>query len=158
MKEFIDYTIFMGMHSTKEQVRIASKNFLIQRMKQDLYMSLENVGKCDDIVWQFDRKVQDAYYPFMDRLHTLMNIQRLSYTHKDIKKYENKIFPQEWSTPQKLTLSMALSHNGILYTFDERILSSGLEFVRKPDMVKQELQFKKSLELWYHKSLKLRVK
>ena len=158
MKEFIDYTIFMGMHHKNEKVRVACKNFFIQRMKKTIYMSLENVGKCDDIVWQFDRKTQDNYYPFMDRLHTITNLKRIPYNDKDIETFKKKKFPKSLSTHQKLSLSIALSNNGILYTFDKKLLNVGLEFVRLPDTTKQELSFPKTLETWYNKSLKLRVK
>ena len=118
-------------------------------------MSLENVGKCDDVVWQFDRNTQDNYYPFMDRLHTVMNIKRIPYDDKSIQN-STKIKRGNLSTKQKLTLAMA--SNGILYTFDKKLLSMGLKFVRQPDILEQELKFPKSLETWYNKSLKLRVK
>ena len=84
MKEFIDSTIFMGMHSVDEKIRIACKNFFIDHLKKTIFMSLESVGKCDDIVWHFDRETQDIYYPFMDRLHTVMDIQRIPYDKSDL--------------------------------------------------------------------------
>src|SRR3989338_8981668 len=108
MKEFIDSTIFMGMHNKDETIRIACKNFFVKRIKKKIYMSLEQVGKCDDIIWKFDRRTQDAYYPFMDNLHTIMNIKRVSYNEKDIK-HSMSIKEDKLSFSEKLTLGMTIA-------------------------------------------------
>lgn len=152
MKEFIDFTIFMGMHSSDEKIRIASKNFFVERIKKTVFMSLENVGQCDDIVWQSDRNTQDVYYPFMDRLHTIMNIQRIPYDEETLEKRKQN---NELSVFQQLTL--AQSKVGKLYTFDETLLNLKLDFVKSPQTAEEEKKLPDDLEQFYQESLKLRV-
>lgn len=42
-------------------------------------MPLEEVGICDDLVWKMPRDIQDMYYPFMDNLHSMLDMSRLPY-------------------------------------------------------------------------------
>jgi len=115
-------------------------------------MSLENVGKCDDIVWQFDRETQDAYYPFMDRLHTVMDIQRIPYDKETINKRQEY---HKLSLFQQLTIAHA--QDGILFTFDKVLLDLNFKNVKNPPLFDEEKFFPKDLEKWYQASLKLRV-
>lgn len=157
MKEFIDASVFMGLHNKDEQIRLACKNFFIKKMNSTIYFSLENVGKCDDMVWQFDRVTQDAYYPFMDRLHTVMDIQRIPYDAEDIDTYSTDFAPTVLSMLQKLTCSMVLTKKGILYSFDKELLGLENVFVQEPETVVTEGVFPGDLEQWYQESLVLRV-
>ena len=51
-------------------------------------MSLEQVGKCDEIIWSnFSSKVQEPYHPFRDKLDTIMKI---IYTIIPTTSYNNK--------------------------------------------------------------------
>ncbi|MBM3911059.1 MAG: hypothetical protein FJ356_05365 [Thaumarchaeota archaeon] len=152
MKEFIDATIFMGMHSSDEKVRIACKNFFIERMKKTVFMSLENVGKCDDVVWQFDRETQDVYYPFMDRLHTVMDIQRIPYDEKTL---QTRKTVSELNPFQQLTLTQ--SQNGKLFTFDKALLNLKISNAVSPETPDEEKEFPDDLEKFYQESLKLSV-
>jgi len=152
MKEFIDATIFMGMHSLDEKIRIACKIFFIERLEKTIFMSLENVGKCDDVVWGFDRITQDDYYPFMDRLHTVMDIQRIPYNQNTLER--RKPF-HNLSVFQQLTLAQANDEK--LYTFDNHLLKLELNFIAIPE-IDDEKEFPKELEQYYQKSLKLRIK
>ncbi len=119
-------------------------------------MSLENIGECDNFVWQFDRKTQDEYYPFMDRLHTIMNIKRVEYGNGDLKSFEKMNFPQ-LSAKQRLTLSMVVSKKGKLYTLDDKLLGLCLDFVEAVRVCNHEMKFPAYLENYYKKSLKLRI-
>lgn len=157
MKEFIDTSIFMGLHSKDEQTRLACKNFFIKKMNSTIYFSLENVGKCDDMVWQFDRETQDAYYPFMDRLHTVMDIQRTPYDTEDIDVYQKDFSGSPLTILQKLTCSMVLAKHGTLYTFDKELYGLKNVSVQEPEIVTQEDVFPGDLEQWYQKSLVLCV-
>ncbi len=157
MKEFIDVSVFMGMHSKHDQTRIACKNFFIERMDKKIYISFENLGKCDDMVWQFDRVTQDAYYPFMDRLHTIMDIQRIPYDVEDIDTYTADFAPSTLSMLQKLTCSVVLAKKGILYTFDKELLGLKNVSVQEPETVAREGVFPGDLEKWYQESLMLRM-
>lgn len=152
MNEFIDATIFMGMHSSDEKIRIACKNFFIARMKKTIFMSLENVGKCDDVVWQFDRETQDAYYPFMDRLHTVMDIQRIPYDEKSLEARKANL---KLNTFQQLTLAQAQS--GKLFTLDEALLNENMDFAQAPKNSSEEHKFPMDLEKAYEASLALRI-
>jgi hypothetical protein len=157
MKEFIDASVFMGLHSRDEQIRIVCKNFFIERMNKKLFMSFEHVGKCDDMVWQFDRRTQDAYYPFMDRLHTVMDIQRMPYDMEDINMYCNDFATSTLSTLQKLTCSMVLAKKGVLYTLDKELLDLKHDSFQELESVTKEAIFPGDLEEWYQKSLVLQT-
>jgi len=152
MKKFIDASIFMGMHSKDEGTRITCKNFFIEHLDQVIYMSLENVGKCDDIVWQFDRETQDLYYPFMDRLHTVMDIQRVEYTQSDL---DFKPHDKGLSTLQELTCSQAV--NDKLLTLDKDLLALNLSHIKAPETHNNEKTFPGDLEDFYKDSLVLRL-
>ncbi|MDO8598759.1 MAG: DUF6190 family protein [bacterium] len=154
MKEFIDATVFMGMHSTDEERRVACKNFFVERMEKTIFMSYENVGKCDDIVWSFDRETQDAYYPFMDRLHTAMDVQRIPYDERTL---ERRASLSDLSVLQQLTLALSRAHAGRLRTFDGDLLRRDLDDVSAPHGSKIEKEFSSDLEKWYRESLQLRV-
>ncbi len=152
MKQFIDATIFMGMHSKDEKLRIACKNFFIKNLEQVVYMSLENVGKCDDIVWQFDSETQDLYYPFMDKLHTVMDIQRLEYNQTDL---DSRRDNSGLSTYQQLTVAQAINQK--LLTFDKALLSLNSSYILSPKITDNEKTFPEDLEKLYIDSLALRV-
>lgn len=47
-------------------------------------MNHEQIGICDAVIWKASREIQDMYYPFMDRLHTDMAIDRAGYGYRDI--------------------------------------------------------------------------
>ena len=80
---FVDADVFMGMHHEDAAVRRGCKAFFVRHLNDRVTMSLEQVGRCDDLVWRCPRALQDAYYPFMDRLHTDMAIHRVGYTKQD---------------------------------------------------------------------------
>lgn len=78
-KYIIDYLAFLGMHHANESCRIACKNFMIQQAG-NLYMSIDQIGNCDHIVWRMPRVEQDCYYAFMDHFHTHFPINRILLT------------------------------------------------------------------------------
>jgi hypothetical protein len=121
IQEFVDASLFMGMHSIDEAVRIACKNYFVDRYDQVIGMSDDQAGKCDRIVWQYSREIQDIYYPFMDRLRTDMDIQGLEYEAEDIAIAQNDPRLEGLSMSQKLTLAMAIARQGKLYTVDKAL-------------------------------------
>lgn len=153
MKEFFDATVFLGMHSSDEKIRIACKGFFTQKIQKTLWMSLEEVGRCDDVIWRFPRKIQDAYYPFMDNLHTIMKIRRIEYNSDDVKHALN--MNNSLNMSRKLVIGMAKNRKGTLYTFDKKLLNLKLDFVRSPEII-DESKFPK-IEKLYKESLKLRI-
>lgn len=155
-REFIDSTLFMGMHHKDEKIRVACKNFFIKRFNKEIFMSLENVGLCDDIIWKFNREIQDSYYPFMDRLHTLMKITRIAYEEFDFE-CSNKKEIKKLKFNQKLTMGMVIAQKGTLYTIDKETLKIDLKEIKSVKIDTEELAFTEDLEGFYQESLKLRI-
>jgi len=130
--EYVDAALFLGMNSTEEPVRIACKSFFAARLSGRVVMSLEQVGRCDDLVWRFPRAVQDAYYPFMDNLHTDMRIERRGYDAADL-----RVGPvaelNGLATHEQLLAAMVLNGNGVLWSVSPRLLAHGRLPIRAPE-------------------------
>ncbi|MBU1111337.1 MAG: DUF6190 family protein [archaeon] len=157
MIEFIDASVFLGMHSPNEKIRIACKNFFVKRLNQSVTMSLEQVGKCDDVIWScFTDEEQAEYYPFMDRLHTMMKIKRIPYSNNDVQVSLSEFNLACLPLFGKLTLGMAMSKEGILYTVDPTLLVGDLP-VKLLVGDDEELSFPEELEKHYQRSLKVRI-
>ncbi|GLW91245.1 DUF6190 family protein [Actinokineospora globicatena] len=155
--EFVDAALFMGMHSADDRVRLACKGFFIDRLATGVSISLEQVGRCDDIVWSHPREVQDAYYPFMDNLHTDMAVARVGYDLADITAALESLVLPDLPITERLTLGQVVARGAILYTVDSRFpVSSGLP-VLVPSPVDTEPEFPDKLEQLYQESLVLRV-
>jgi len=154
MKEYIDASVFLGMHSTDEKTRVACKNYFVNRLNDKIGMSLEQVGECDDVIWQYSREEQDAYYPFMDNLHTVMDIRRVAYDERDIQEATNNPKLQELSITDRLTAGMAIAKGAELYSVNPKLV--GRDYVRSPEAGK-ELSFPLELEEMYQKSLEVRI-
>jgi hypothetical protein len=154
-KPYVDAALFMGMNSADETTRIGCKSFFVSRMSDGVAMSLEQVGRCDDMVWRFPREIQDAYYPFMDNLHTDMRIERIGYEPSDLRcDLEDTI----GSLPahEQLLLSMVISRGGVLHSASPRLLGRpGLPVVAP--VPGTEPAFPEPLERLYRTSLALRV-
>jgi|SRR3989338_313944 len=154
MREYIDASIFLGMHSKDEKIRVACKNFFVKRLNDQIGMSLEQVGKCDDVVWQYSREQQDTYYPFMDNLHTTLDIQRVPYTEKDIQEAITNPQLQDLDISDRLTVGMALARKAQLYSVNPHLV--GKDFVSVPQ-AEEELIFPEELERLYQQSLKVQI-
>ncbi len=156
MKEFVDASMFLGMNNKDEKIRIACKNYFVEKLKNGtmVFMSLEQVGICDKFIWSLPREKQDEYYPFMDNLHTEVKFKRIAYSERDI-------LQGEWNSrlnfTEKLTLGMVSSKRGILYTVNRRLLGLSLPFVKSLKKQNKELYFPKNLEKLYRKSLFVRL-
>lgn len=156
---FVDASLFMSMHSTDDEVRVACKNFFVANLASNLMMSLEQVGLCDDIVWGFTREIQDAYYPFMDNLHTDLKIDRVGYNQADI---EVAVDPRQFAgldlrIGDRLLLSMVHNRSGVLSSVNPRIAMAGGLPIQVPQGRAAEMRFPDRLEQLYQCSLALRV-
>jgi hypothetical protein len=154
---FIDATVFMGMHSEDQAIRRACKRFFVSRLTGSVTMSWEQVGRCDDLVWGYSRAVQDAYYPFMDVLHTEMTIVRTGYTEEDADRAFT--LPELAGLPshERLLLGQVVSHSGVLYTASPRLTGrDGLPVAAVP-AARDEDVFPEHLEKLYQDSLVLTV-
>jgi hypothetical protein len=154
---YVDAALFMGMNSTDEATRIACKSFFAARLNDRVVMSLEQVGRCDDIVWRFPREVQDAYYPFMDNLHTDMSIERRGYDLGDVRRgLEDSADSGSLPTHERLLLGMVVNRGGVLHSASSRLLGRpGLPVLAPENGTEQA--FPEPLERLYRASLALRV-
>lgn len=164
MKEFVDASLFLGMHSTSEAVRIACKNYFVQRYEQTVGMSDDQGGKCDRVIWKYPRKIQDIYYPFMDRLRTDMDVQCLEYAEEDVNVALSDRRLKRLKTSQKLTLGMVLARGGSLYTVEAQLyeLNSKLAEDKRLAIAYPQLEHEQVfpddvLEECYRQSLALRI-
>lgn len=153
---FVDAALFMGMNCRDETVRIACKNVFVDRMARGVAMSLEQVGRCDDLVWRFPRAVQDAYYPFMDNLQSCMPFERLPYEEADMRAALDGHAPGDLPMHERLLLAMVRNHGGTLYSISPRLRRHPELPVRLPDG-SAECAFPGELERLYRESLGLRV-
>lgn len=156
MTEYVDASVFLGMHSMDEKTRVACKNYFVRRLNNEVGMSFEQVGKCDDVVWGLSRKEQDVYYPFMDNLHTIMRIKRVAYDEKDVEEAMKNPSLQDLSITDKLTIGMVIARNGKLCTTNPSLLARKDFPVYFPEL-SEELSFSQPLEELYQKSLEVRI-
>ena len=153
---FVDTSVFMGMHSEDEAVRVACKNLFVEQFAGGVAMSLEHIGRCDDVVWAFPRSVQDAYYPFMDRLHSTMALRRVAYTREDLRRAEQDTRIANLPVFDGLLLARVCNEGGVLYTLQSQLLMKRdlpVQFVP----FGQEQAFPPELEATYRHSLMLRI-
>jgi hypothetical protein len=156
-RDFVDASSFLGMNSTDEDERLACVRFFAARLDGSLGISAEQVGICDDTVWQFGRQVQDDYYPFMDNLHTRLRFERLTYTEADLDAALNGDHPGLPLT-DRLTLAMAVNRGATLYTLNPRLLALADAPTRHPAADAPEDQaFPAWLDQLYQASLALQV-
>ncbi|RJQ81531.1 hypothetical protein D5S17_04850 [Pseudonocardiaceae bacterium YIM PH 21723] len=152
----IDASLFMGMHSTDDLTRVRCKGFFAQRIEGAVVMSLEHVGRCDDLVWSYPRDVQDRYYPFMDVLHTDMDIRRIGYGEKElITALEDPVLAG-LPMHERLLLAMVLRRDAVLYTVSPRLRAREDLPVHHIDLPSTS-DFPDGLEQLYQESLVLRV-
>jgi predicted nucleic acid-binding protein len=115
---FIDAGVFLGMHHEDELTRRRSLAFFRGHVDAEARMNFEQIGICDAIIWQKSRKVQDLYYPFMDRLHSDMRILREGYTFREI---DLALSHHELKglLPEQALLAAQVLHRGVaLFTHD----------------------------------------
>jgi hypothetical protein len=155
---FVDSSLFMGMHAEDDEIRVACKNFFVEQLDGDGFvMNLEQVGRCDALIWgQYGREEQDAYYPFMDVLHTDIAMERIPYEQRDIDAARSvpALDGLEWT--DRLTLGMVLARGGELVTVSPRLTGQDGLPVRAP-RGGREFSFPPYLERLYKRSLQLRV-
>ncbi|MEU3747154.1 MULTISPECIES: DUF6190 family protein [Streptomyces] len=159
--DFIDAALFLGMHSADDTVRVAAKAFFVRRLDGRVVMSLEQVGRCDDVIWGYSRELQDLYYPFMDHLHTVMDISREGYDPADV-----HLALSEADTPRhlpfvdRLLLGQVINRKGLLHTVGPRSDAfDGLSVRAVADWPagQPEPAFPEPLERLYRESLALRL-
>ncbi|WP_321804288.1 DUF6190 family protein [Burkholderia sp. BCC1988] len=125
---FIDASFFLGMHDGNEDRRLRSLDYFTRNLAARPRMNYEQIGICDAIIWTKRREVQDLYYPFMDRLHSDMAIQRHGYMYDDIDIARGNAQLQSLTPERALLVAQVLRSDGMLATHDPVLL--GLDVLR----------------------------
>lgn len=155
----IDATVFMGMHHSDPQVRAKSLGFFSAFYSRQVSMSFGQIGICDAIIWKKSRHLQDVYYPFMDVLHTDMNIQRQGYCNKVLKL---ACLEPDWahlSVEKKLLAAHVLEYQRPLFTHDDslRELSLLKPFLKAFPASVSSPVFPEKLQGLYEQSLEMSI-
>ncbi|ALO12257.1 hypothetical protein AQF52_6664 [Streptomyces venezuelae] len=159
--DFIDAALFLGMHSADDTVRVAAKAFFVRHLDGRVVMSLEQVGRCDDVIWGYSRELQDLYYPFMDHLHTVMDISREGYDRADVHlALSDTDTPRQLPFIDRMLLGQVINRKGLLHTVGPRSAAfDGLPVRTVTDwpVGQPEPTFPEPLERLYRESLALRL-
>ncbi len=156
-KLFIDATTFLGMNAQNERLRCISVNFFAGRYHQQVNMALEQVGLCDDVIWQYSRQEQDLYYPFMDCLHTEMDIVRTPFTQQDCARANEDVRLQGLPYGNALMMAQVLNHDGILYTHDSALNNQTSLRAHIGRFDDENGQFETAMQDLYEQSIVLRI-
>ncbi len=156
-REYVDYSVFLGMNAASDPLRLRCKAFVVERLKTTMWMSWEHIGRCDDVIWRYSRKLQDLYYPFMDGLHSHRCIQREGYEESTLRLALTEARLQGLPIFQRLLVARALERNGLVYSVDPALLGEADLPVRSPADGAVEAEFPEWLEALYRSSLQLRV-
>lgn len=154
---FVDASLFLGMHSADDDLRIRSKNFFIGHLDQKLNMNLEQVGLCDDVIWRHSRAEQDAYYPFMDCLHTHMQMHRPAVNGHDVECALHDANLRAFDMPERLMLAKMILAGGKMVTLRPVLLAAAPKLAIFLPPAGAELAFPEGLEVQYQTSLCLRL-
>lgn len=153
--DFVDATVFLGMNSTDADVRRTCTSFFADRLHGRVAISLEQVGRCDDVIWGYPRREQDAYYPFMDNLHTDLRFDRLGYDERDVLVAQQS--DRALDMADRLLLAMTTNRDATLYTLNPALLARRDAPVRRPETPAGRVPFPGELEALYQDSLALLV-
>lgn len=155
----IDATAFMGMHHADARVRRLSLGFFRSQVRRPVLMNFEQIGICDAMVWRQARDVQDAYYPFMDLLHSQMPIQRGGYTDRVLRLASTEPALRSLRTHRALLAAQVLCSERPLLTHDPalRSLPCLQPLLLSFDSFDPQARFDSPLESLYELSRKLIV-
>lgn len=117
----IDATVFMGMHHADSHLRAKSLGFFSHFYKRQVQMNFGQIGICDAIIWKKSRHLQDVYYPFMDVLHTDMDIQRQGYCNAVLRRATEEPAWAHLSVEKKLLAAQVVEYGQPLYTHDQEL-------------------------------------
>ncbi|MFJ9173198.1 DUF6190 family protein [Streptomyces sp. NPDC102360] len=120
---YVDASLFMGMHAVDQDVRRACASFFATHLRDRVWMTYEEVGRCDDVVWALPRATQDAYYPFMDVLHSTMPVKRTPYAEDAWKTSLDVPGSAGLSLRERLLLATVVNSGSQLVTVNPRLLA-----------------------------------
>lgn len=153
---FVDASLFLGMHARDTATRAACRAFMASRFRSGVVMAWEQVGRCDDVVWAHPRAVQDAYYPFMDVLHSTMTVERRPLSTDDVRLAVADERLCGLPTHEALAVAMAANAGGRLVTVSPRLRDRTDLPVEGP-CGPPDARFPEDLEELYDRSLVLVV-
>lgn len=156
-ERFVDSSTFLGMHALDDRLRRSCTGFFRSMMAFPLAMSFEEVGRCDDVIWSQPRDVQDAYFPFMDYLHTELPIRRVALRKADIDAAESDPRLKGLPDTDRFAVGMAIRSGAMLITANPRLLSIPRLPVTSPGCTRARPSFPSHLEVLYKRSLVLRL-
>jgi predicted nucleic acid-binding protein len=142
----VDASVFLGMHHRDDAIRQRSLAFFCSHYERRVWMSYEQVGICDAVIWRQHRAIQDRYYPFMDRLHSDMAIVREGYRAEELGLAAEHPELRGLRTEQALLAAQVLARDGVLVSHDAALrgvpcLRARLwEFAPSPAAFPAELQ------------------
>jgi uncharacterized protein DUF6190 len=155
--EYIDHSVFLGMHAALAATRLRCKALLVARLRGTLLMTWEHVGHCDDIIWRHSRTLQDLYYPFMDALHSHRCLRREGYEDSTLRLATSDPRLLDLPVLQRLLAARALERQALVYTMDPVLLARPELPVQPPPACEREPEFPSWLEALYQSSLRLRI-
>lgn len=155
-KDFFDASVFLGMNSADEEIRKACKTFFASRFAAGAATSLDQVGRCDDVIWRYSRELQDAYYPFMDLLHSAMRICRQQFTQAELDRALSDKRLGDLAVGDRLLLAKVMEAGGLLYSVRSQLVGRAGLPVRKPENA-PSIEFPDNLNTLYRTSLQLRI-
>lgn len=155
-KEFFDASVFLGMHGDHDEVRKACMHFFASRFCGVALTSLDEVGKCDDVIWRRPRLLQDAYYPFMDRLHSEMRIVREPFSEAELKRAFADPRLRRLPVGDRLLLAKVIEAGGSLFSIKAHLTARSDLPVCRP-ATGLETNFPAEVAGLYHTSLQLRI-
>jgi len=152
----IDATVFLGLHSKNEAQRIATKNFFVNNLASEMFITYEQIAICDTVIWSFNHEIQSRYYPFMDHLHTVVPFKRIAYSRLTF-----TLLPKEsqFNFTDLLTYASSVEYQYRLFTWNQRLLQSKTMKCEEMNVLEMnnELLFPTEIELLYQQSLIFRV-
>ncbi|CAM3620108.1 hypothetical protein EI168_03950 [Halomonas sp. FME1] len=161
MVPIIDASVFLGMHHESLEVREKCVEIIVRNFDGGLEINLEQIGLCDNVIWQRSREEQNAYYPFMSYLHTVMEFKRIPYADEAYQlaaiDYRLKHLPMK----KAILACHVLAGERGLYTLDDDLKDMDLlsDYIM-PIISSSETEyfFSEPLNLFYKKSLMLKLK
>lgn len=155
----VDASVFLGMHATEDSLRRACKAVFVGALSAPagVTMSLDEIGRCDHAVWGRPRAMQDAYYPFMDRLHSTACIRRVALAVDDLAAIVRDARLSGLADAERLQVALALRTGARLVSVRPGLTGRADLPVDVPAAVAVEPVFPAPFEALYSRSLALRI-
>lgn len=161
MVPIIDASVFLGMHHESLEIREKCVEIIVRNFNGGLEINLEQIGLCDNVIWQRSREEQDAYYSFVSYLHTVMEFKRIPYADEAYQlaaiDYRLKYLPMK----KAIIACHVLVGERRLYTLDYDLRNMDLlsDYIMPiTSSNATEYGFSEPLNFFYKKSLTLKLK